>query len=96
MTLIDIDLGGEGGFAVVRKLVDDIGVDARSLILISTHAKEEFADLIEASPAAGFVSKSKSSLRRTRSARCSAITARSALVRRRRICDGTHIQASMA
>ena len=58
VTLIDIDLGGESGLALVRRLVDEGGVDARSLILISTHAREEFADLIEASPAAGFLSKS--------------------------------------
>ena len=57
--LVDIDLGGDSGFAVVRRLVDEGGVDARSLILISTHAREEFADLIETSPAAGFVSKSE-------------------------------------
>ena len=68
VTLIDIDLGGESGFAVTRRLADDIGVDTRSLILISTDAREEFADLIESSPAAGFVSKSD--LRRTRSVRC--------------------------
>lgn len=58
VTLIDIDLGGESGFAVARELVDGGGVDARSVILISVHAEEEFADLIEASPAAGFLSKS--------------------------------------
>jgi DNA-binding NarL/FixJ family response regulator len=58
VTLIDIDLGGESGFAVVRELAQEGRVDARSLILISTHAREEFADLIEASPAAGFLSKS--------------------------------------
>lgn len=58
VTLIDIDLGGESGFAVARELAQEGSVDARSLILISTHAREEFADLIEASPAAGFLSKS--------------------------------------
>ena len=59
VTLVDIDLNGESGFAVARKLVDDGGVDARSVILISAYAKEEFADLIEACPAVGFVSKSE-------------------------------------
>ena len=58
VTLVDIDLNGESGFTVARDLVDDGGVDAGSVILISAYAKEEFADLIEASPAAGFVSKS--------------------------------------
>lgn len=58
VTLVDIDLNGESGFAVARKLVDDGAVAAGSVILISAYAKEEFADLIEASPAAGFLSKS--------------------------------------
>ena len=58
VTLVDIDLNGESGFTVAQDLVDDGGVDAGSVILISAYAKEEFADLIEASPAAGFVSKS--------------------------------------
>lgn len=33
--LIDIDLNGESGFAVAQKVVDDGGVDAGSVILIS-------------------------------------------------------------
>lgn len=56
VTLLDIDLRGESGFAVARKLVDE-GVGG-SVILISAYAKEEFADLIEACPVAGFLSKS--------------------------------------
>jgi CheY-like chemotaxis protein len=58
VTLVDIDLNGESGFTVVRALVDDGGVEVGRIILISAYAKEEFADLIEASPAAGFLSKS--------------------------------------
>jgi hypothetical protein len=38
--------------------VDDGVVATGNVILISAYAKEEFADLIEASPAAGFLSKS--------------------------------------
>jgi CheY-like chemotaxis protein len=57
VTLLDIDLGGESGFAVARELGDDGAVDARNVILMSVHAKDEFTDLIEASPAAGFLSK---------------------------------------
>ncbi len=56
VTLVDIELNGESGFAVARELVDS-GVDEGSVILISAYAKDEFADLIEASPAAGFLSK---------------------------------------
>ena len=58
VALVDIDLGGESGFAVVRELAALDGVLAIGAILISTHAEEEFAELIEASPAVGFVAKS--------------------------------------
>ncbi|MGH3783375.1 MAG: response regulator transcription factor [Pseudonocardiaceae bacterium] len=56
VTLVDIELNGESGFAVARELVDG-GVDEGSVILISAYAKDDFADLIEASPAFGFLSK---------------------------------------
>ena len=59
VALVDIDLGGESGFAVVRELAALDGVLAIGAILISTHAEEEFAELIEASPAVGFVAKSE-------------------------------------
>ena len=55
--LVDIDLGNESGFAVARQLAAADG--ARRLILISTHAEDEFAELIEASPAIGFLPKSE-------------------------------------
>ena len=53
--LVDIDLGGESGLDLVREL-------SRSavhvpVILISTHAEEDFAALIAASPAIGFLPK---------------------------------------
>jgi DNA-binding NarL/FixJ family response regulator len=57
VTLVDIDLGGESGFDVVRRVLD--GFENRSpAILISSHSPEDFADLIAESPAAGFLSKS--------------------------------------
>ena len=55
--LVDVDLGEESGFDVVRQLVDDPALDPGHLILISAHAEEDLADLIEASPAIGFVGK---------------------------------------
>jgi DNA-binding NarL/FixJ family response regulator len=58
VTLVDIDLGGSGGCDLARLLADEAGSAAGCLILISAHAEEEFADLIEASPAAGFLPKS--------------------------------------
>jgi DNA-binding NarL/FixJ family response regulator len=55
--LLDIDLGAESGFDVARRLFDDTDVDPGRLILISAHAQDDFADLIEASPAVGFLVK---------------------------------------
>lgn len=57
VTLLDIDLGGESGFDLARRLAED-GQAPSALILISTHAEEDFADLIAESPVAGFLSKS--------------------------------------
>ena len=57
VALVDIDLGDESGFDVARRLA--AGADpAPSLIIISSHDGDEFEDLLEASPALGFVSKS--------------------------------------
>jgi CheY-like chemotaxis protein len=57
VTLVDIDLGADSGFEVARRLFDDPSVDPGQLILISAHAQDDFADLIEASPAVGFLVK---------------------------------------
>jgi DNA-binding NarL/FixJ family response regulator len=53
--LIDIRLGEESGFDVARQLASD--GQAATLIMISTHAREDYADLIAESPVAGFVAK---------------------------------------
>jgi DNA-binding NarL/FixJ family response regulator len=58
VTLIDIDLGDENGFAVTRRLAQLERTPAGKLILVSTHAENDFADLIAASPAIGYVQKS--------------------------------------
>ncbi len=58
-TLVDVDLGAEDGIALARRLAGSDGSPAGSIILISTHAEDEFAELIEASPAVGFISKSE-------------------------------------
>jgi two-component system, NarL family, nitrate/nitrite response regulator NarL len=59
VALVDIDLGEESGFDVARRLVDGDGTGVADVILISTHAEREFADLIEASPAIGFLAKTR-------------------------------------
>jgi DNA-binding NarL/FixJ family response regulator len=58
VTLVDIDLCGSSGLELARHLVENFCGAAGSVILISAHAEEEFADLIEACPAAGFLPKS--------------------------------------
>jgi CheY-like chemotaxis protein len=55
--LVDIDLGDDSGFELVQRLADDPAIPSGRLILISAHAEEDVADLIEASPAVGFVGK---------------------------------------
>jgi DNA-binding NarL/FixJ family response regulator len=58
VALIDIDLGGESGFELARRLREKQGqAAAPHLILISTHDDAEYADLIEASSAVGFLPK---------------------------------------
>lgn len=57
VVLVDIMLGPESGLDLARRLVEtDSGA---TVILISTHAESDFADLIAQTPAAGFVPKSQ-------------------------------------
>jgi len=58
VVLVDIVLGEESGFDVARQLAVDDG-RGPAVILISTHAEDDFADLIEETPAAGFLPKSE-------------------------------------
>ena len=62
VVLVDLDLDGENGFDVARRLVDDVP----AVILISTHAREDFQELIAASTARGFLHKSTLSARAIR------------------------------
>jgi CheY-like chemotaxis protein len=59
VVLVDIDLGEENGFDVARALAADPDSGAPCVILISTYAESDFADLIAASPARGFICKSE-------------------------------------
>jgi DNA-binding NarL/FixJ family response regulator len=65
VTLVDIDLGGEDGFELAQQLTD-ISAESAKVILVSTHAEEDFANLIAASPAIGFVPKTRLSARAIR------------------------------
>jgi DNA-binding NarL/FixJ family response regulator len=56
--LLDIDLGGESGCELARRLRRETNTALSRMILISIHAEQDYADLIAASPAVGFLSKS--------------------------------------
>jgi len=58
VTLVDIDLGDEDGFELVQQL-SDISAASSKVILVSTHAEEDLAHLIERSPALGFIAKTR-------------------------------------
>ena len=59
VTLVDIDLGPESGLDLARRLVGAPSRAGSPSILISTHDAADFAKLIEASPAIGFLPKSE-------------------------------------
>ena len=56
--LVDIDLGIESGFELARRLAPCLARTRSSVILISTHDEVDYATLIAASPAIGFLPKS--------------------------------------
>ena len=64
--LVDIALGRESGFELVRRLVDSFPDLRARVVLISTRDEEDFADLIADSPAAGFLPKIRLSARAVR------------------------------
>ena len=59
--LVDVDLGAENGFDLAARLAVD---DRYRVVLISAYSETEFADLIAASPAVGFISKADLSARK--------------------------------
>ena len=59
VVLVDIDLGPESGLDFARQLAAESDWHGTKVILISTHSAEDFADLITASPAIGFLPKSR-------------------------------------
>jgi DNA-binding NarL/FixJ family response regulator len=57
VTLVDIDLGGESGLELARRLYGEADLARSPVILISTHAERDYAELIAASCAVGFLPK---------------------------------------
>jgi DNA-binding NarL/FixJ family response regulator len=58
VVLVDIDLGEDSGFDVARQLAASSNGVAAKVVLISTYPEDDFADLVAASPVAGFIAKS--------------------------------------
>jgi CheY-like chemotaxis protein len=58
VALVDIDLGSESGFDLVEQLHPDTSGAGPPVILISTHAEQDFAELIETGSAVAFLPKS--------------------------------------
>jgi CheY-like chemotaxis protein len=58
VTLVDINLGGESGFELAEQLHRAGGPSPAPVILISTHAAQDYTAMIDTSPAVGFLSKS--------------------------------------
>jgi CheY-like chemotaxis protein len=56
VVLVDIELAQESGFEVARRLIDH-DPEGPAVILVSTHAEEDLAELIDESPAIGFLPK---------------------------------------
>jgi len=58
LVLVDIDLGEESGLDLVRSIVHGERPDPPRVILISAYPEDDIVDLLDASPAVGFLSKS--------------------------------------
>ena len=63
LILVDIGLGDESGFDLARLLTQDGQGVGAEVILISTVAEADYRELIDESPAAGFLAKSELSVR---------------------------------
>lgn len=59
VVLVDVDLGGESGFDLARRFELETNLHPSKVILISTHAEEDIAELIESVPAAAYLPKSR-------------------------------------
>lgn len=62
VALVDIDLGDESGLDLAWQLAEADGTEPSRVILISAYAEKDFAELIAASPAVGFLAKANLSV----------------------------------
>ena len=58
VALVDVNIGEESGFDLAEALHEIDGAATAPVILISTHAEPDLTDMIETSPAIGFLAKS--------------------------------------
>jgi two-component system, NarL family, nitrate/nitrite response regulator NarL len=58
VVLVDVDLGTEDGFELARELIE-VSRKQTKVILVSTHPEVELSELISASPAVGFIHKTR-------------------------------------
>jgi CheY-like chemotaxis protein len=66
--LVDLYLANESGFDLAQRLTDAAGPVPYPILLISTYAQRDLEELVAASPAVGFLSKSELSGAAIRSA----------------------------
>jgi len=59
LALIDIDLGEESGIDVAQRILDTTSGLGPKIILISARDESEYGDLIETSPAVGFLTNER-------------------------------------
>jgi CheY-like chemotaxis protein len=57
VALVDVDLGGEDGFELAEQLDRMSTASASAVILVSTYAESDLAEMIDKSPAVGFLQK---------------------------------------
>jgi CheY-like chemotaxis protein len=57
VALVDVDLGGEDGFELAEQLNRVSAESAPAVILVSTYAESDLAEMIDTSPAVGFLQK---------------------------------------
>jgi two-component system, NarL family, nitrate/nitrite response regulator NarL len=55
--LVDVDLGRESGFDLADRL--SVASPSRPVVLISAYHEQDLKDMLETSPAIGFISKSQ-------------------------------------
>jgi CheY-like chemotaxis protein len=57
VALVDVNLGGEDGFELTERLHRASGSQPLAIILVSTYEEADFTEMIDDSPAVGFVQK---------------------------------------